>query len=272
VPTVQTNDVATYYEARGDGPPVVFVHGAILDHSQWDAQVAALQGAYATFAYDVRGHGRTGGTDRRAYAIDLFAADLDDFLDALGLEDVVVCGHSMGGCIAQTYAARDPGRLSGLVLADTFAPRVLSRSEWIQRSLLLRATVPPVRLVGYERVERALVWLHERLSPGASGDYGAVRALRADGPGMATDEFAKVVRAVARFHETDVALSAIDVPTLVLYGEDEPPFLRRQAALLGTEIPSATVRAVPDAGHASNLDDPAFFTSALSSFLTDVFD
>lgn len=270
MPTVQTDDIATYYDRRGDGPPVVFVHGAVLDHSQWDPQTEALHEEYATYAYDVRGHGRTGGSDRAVYSVDLFADDLAAFVDALDVERPVVCGLSTGGCIAQVYAARDPARLSGLVLADTFTPALLSRGEWLQRALLLRATVPPVRLVGYERIEKALVWLQERLSPGASGDYENVEALRAEGPKMATDEFAKVIRAVARFHETEVDLSAIDVPTLVLYGENEPPFVRRHASILGAEVSDAAVRAVPDAGHVSNLDNPEFFTGALSEFLAEV--
>ncbi|MFB6140372.1 MAG: alpha/beta fold hydrolase [Halosimplex sp.] len=155
MPTVRTNDVETYYERRGEGPPVVFVHGAIVDHSQWDPQLEALSDEYTTVAYDVRGHGRTGGSPRSAYSMDLFADDLHALLDALDIENPVLCGLSTGGCIAQVYAARHPDRVAGLVLADTFAPDYLSVGERFQRSLMLRATIPPVRLVGYERVEKA---------------------------------------------------------------------------------------------------------------------
>ena len=59
----------------------------------------------------------------------------------------------MGGCIAQVFAARHPDRVAGLVLADTFDPDPLSRSEWLQRSVLLRAAVLPVRAHRYERVD-----------------------------------------------------------------------------------------------------------------------
>ena len=79
---------------------MVFVHGAILDHSQWDPQIEALRTSFTTYAYDVRGHGRTGGSDRGVYSIDLFADDLAAFIDALGLERSVICGLSAGGCIA----------------------------------------------------------------------------------------------------------------------------------------------------------------------------
>lgn len=267
MPTIQTNDIETYYERRGDGRPIVFVHGAILDHTQWEPQVEALSEEYTTIAYDVRGHGRTGDSVRGNYSIDLFADDLDALITALDLDSPVLCGLSTGGCIAQVYAARCPDRVAGLVLADTFTPELLTRGEWLQRSAMLKATVPPVRLVGYERVEKAMVWLQERLQRGVSGDYENIERLRAEGPKMATEEFAKVIRAVANFHETALDLSAIAVPTLVLYGENEPAFIRRHVPKLASELPDTTVREVPGAGHASNLDGPEFFTTALQEFL-----
>lgn len=270
MPTVRTNGVETYYERRGTGPPIVFVHAAILDHAQWEPQVDALCGEYTTITYDVRGHGRTGGSAKDRYSIGLFADDLDALITALDLDDPVVCGLSTGGCIAQVYAAGRPDRLSGLVLADTFTPELLDRRDWLQRSVLMRATVPPVRLVGYERVERAMVWLQERIQgKEVSGDYEGIERLRAEGPKMATDEFAKVIRAVASFHETSIDLPSITVPTLVLYGGHEPGFVRRHASKLGVELPNVTVREVPGAGHASNLDEPEFFTEAVREFLAE---
>lgn len=270
MPRVRTGNVDTYYERRGTGPAIVFVHGAILDHGQWEPQVEALSEEYTTIAYDVRGHGRTGGSNRTRYSVDLFADDLAALVETLELDRPVICGLSTGGCIAQVYAARHPDRVRGLVLAGTFTPELLGRGEWLQRSFLLRATVPPVRLVGYERVEKVLVWLHERLSKGASGDYGRIEELREDGPRMTSEEFAKVIRAVARFHGTELDLAAITAPTLVLYGENEPPFLRRHGPKLATGIPDGTLREIPDAGHASNLDDPEAFTAELRTFLSDL--
>lgn len=270
MPTVQTNGIETYYERRGTGPPVVFVHGAIVDHSQWDPQAEALSDEYETVAYDVRGHGRTGGSDRRQYSMDLFAEDLAALVDGLDLDDPVICGLSTGGCVAQVYAARHSDRISGLVLAGTFGPEIYGWGERFQRSLALRVTIPPVRLFGYERVEKAMVWLTERFQPGAGGDYERIEELRAEGPGMSTAEFAKVIRAVAAFHRTRIDLSAVAVPTLVLHGEKEPGFIRRQASKLEETIPDARVLEVPGAGHASNLDEPEFFTDAVREFLHEV--
>lgn len=270
MPTVQTNGIETYYERRGEGPPVVFVHASIVDSSAWDEQVAALEEDYTTVTYDLRGHGRTGGSAEREYAMDLFAEDLHALLDALDLDRPVVCGHSMGGMVALTYAARHPDRVAGLVLADALVPDLLTRGDWLLRRVVYRALIPPVRLVGYERVEKAKVWVAERFFGGSGGDYERIERLRETGPGMSTDEFVKVIRAMTRYHETSVDLSAIPVPTLVLYGENDLPFVKRHAAELAAHLPDVEVDEVPDAGHASNLDNPDYFTAAVRGFLAGV--
>lgn len=271
VSRVRTNGITTYYERRGEGPPLVFVHASIVDHSMWDAQVAALSDDYTTVVYDLRGHGRTGGSTESAYTPALFARDLEALVTALDLDRPVLCGLSLGGMVALEYAATWPDRLSGLVLADAFTPTIRTRGEWVLRRIVLPALVHPVRLVGYERVEKANVWLTERLFSGSSGDYGAVERLRETGPKMTTDEFAKVVRSMATAHEAPVDLAAIDVPTLVLYGENDLPFVRRHAAALAARLPDVEVDEVPGAGHASNLDDPEYFTTAVRAFLTRVY-
>ena len=132
---------------------------------------------------------------------------------------------------------------------------------------MLNALIPPVRLVGLERVEKANVWLTERFFRGAGGDYEKVEQLREDGPRVTTDEFAKVVRSMARFHERSVDLSAIEVPTLVVYGENDLPFARRHAAAIATQVADVEVAEIADAGHASNLDDPGAFSDLLRSLL-----
>lgn len=266
--SVRTGGIDTYYERNGEGPAIVFVHGAILDSTAWREQADALSDEYTTVTYDVRGHGRTGGSDREVYTVELLADDLHALVEALDLDRPVICGLSLGGCIAQVYATRYPDGLSGLVLADTFTPPYFSRKERFQRSTAIRGIIPIVRLVGYERVERLMVWVNERVhGEGVSGEYDRVEALRDEGLLMETAEFAKVIRALASFHEAHVDHAAIAVPTLVLYGENTPPFIKQHAMALAETVPDVTVQAVPDAGHASNLDNPSFFNDAIHSFL-----
>lgn len=268
MPTVQTNDIQTYYERAGEGPPVVFVHGAMVDHGLWAPQVDALADQFTVVSYDVRGHGRTGGSPVDTYSIALFAEDLDALITALDLDRPVICGLSMGGAIAQTYATAFPERLSGLVLADTFTgggQGLADRLQWA----MLRATILPARLFGYERVERVMVRLQERMNRGVSGDYQKIEGIRVTSPPMATTEFAKVVRAISRFGRSQLDLAGVTVPTLVLCGEDDAGFIKRHTTSIARAIPTAELLVVPDAGHASNLDNPAFVTDALRTFLSE---
>lgn len=269
--TVRTNGIETYYEERGEGQAVVFVHAALVDHTMWDEQVVALDDDdYRTVVYDLRGHGRTGGSALTEYSMDVYAEDLRALVTALELDRPVLCGLSMGGMIAQTYAASYPDEIAGLLLADTFTPPIRSRGEWFLRRVVLNALIPPVRLVGLERVEKANVWLTERFFGGAGGDYEKIEQLREGSPRIATAEFAKVVRSMARFHERSVDLSAVEVPTLVVYGDNDLPFARRHAAAIATEIADVEVAEIADAGHASNLDAPEAFADLLRSLLVRV--
>lgn len=83
---------------------------------------------------------------------------------------------------------------------------------------MLKSTVPPVRLVGHERVEKALVWLQERIQgEEVSGEDEKIEQLRNEAPKMTTGEFVKVIHALTNFHGTELDLSGITAPTLVLY-------------------------------------------------------
>lgn len=265
--TVETNGIETYYASHGEGPPVVFVHASIVDHGFWAPQVEDLASSYQVTTYDLRGHGRTGGSDEATYTMDLYADDLDALITVLGLKHPVLVGLSMGGLVVQHYAARHPDRVAGLVLADTFTPEIQTWGEWLLRRVIMPSMILPARLLGYQRLERLNVWMAERMFGGSSGDYEKIQRLRQSGPPMATDEFAKVIRSMAHAHDHPIDLAAITAPTLVLHGENELPFVKRHAELIAATLPDVETTTVPDAGHASNLDNPEAFNEALRGFL-----
>lgn len=269
--TVRTNDVETYYEDRGEGPVVVFVHGMFMNAGQWEPQMEALVGEYRTIAYDVRGHGRTGGSDRESYSIDLFASDLDELLAALDVEDAVVVGLSMGGAVAQVYAATYSERVAGIVLSDTFTAAPLPLTGRLAMANI-RFLARLDRVVGYRTLNRVQLWVGNRLLPGVAGDEVTIQRAVESGPPIPHDELVKIADSTAAFTRSDFDLSVVDVPTLVLYGEHAPPAMREMQGLLAEQLGDAAVAltAIPDAGHASNLDNPEFFTGAVREFLTAV--
>jgi pimeloyl-ACP methyl ester carboxylesterase len=238
-----------------------------MNRHQWESQLAALGGEFTAVAYDVRGHGDTGGSDRGRYDMRLYAADLHALLAALGLDRPVLCGLSMGGCIAQAYAATHPGNVAGLVLADTFAAAPRSPVERLP-FLWLRLVARLDRLVRYPTLTRLQTRVADRLAPGAAGDPVTVQHVMAATPRVPHEEFRKVALSVATFPEAALDAGCVDAPTLVLYGEHAPAPMRaaheRLAdSLTGTDV---EVAVVPGAGHASNLDNPTFFTSELRAF------
>lgn len=269
MPTARTNDIQTHYVSRGDGPPVVFVHGMLMSTTMWEPQMDALCDAFTTIAYDVRGHGHTGASDRNPYSIDLFAADLDALLDALEIDRAVVCGLSMGGTVAQAFAAAHPEKVAGLVLADTFPAGPMP--------LTLRLALANVRflarldrLIDYRTLNRWQLQVGNRLLPGISGDPETIQRLLEDAPTIAHDEFVKIADATARFPKSDVDLSTVTAPTLVLHGEHLPMANEETTGRLVDQLSNAdpTVHVVPGSGHASNVDNPEFFTARLREFLT----
>lgn len=269
MPTVETNDVETYYEEYGDGPSVVFAHGATADHQYWAEQARPLADDYRIIVYDIRGHGQTGGSDRSDYSIELFADDLHEFIAALDLERPAICGLSLGGLIAQTYAVRYDD-LAAAVLIGAMTPEIFSRTEWLQRQVVMRAMGP---IMGNERLVNAYFWLSERVygddSIGDLDEAERVREQHSDeDPKMDAAERRKVFGSAVDFASTSLDFSAISVPTLVMYGEHEP-IAADHAEYLAREVPDAEVREIPDASHNSHLDNPEFINDAIRAFLAE---
>ncbi|MDZ5812624.1 alpha/beta hydrolase [Halorubrum sp. AD140] len=265
---VRTNDIETYYVRRGDGPPIVFIHGMTMSATQWEPQMEALDGEFTTIAYDVRGHGRTGGSDRDPYNMSLYAADLDALLTELNVENPVLCGLSMGGCIAQVYAATYPEKIAGLVVSDTFTAAPLPlKGRLIFANLRFFGLLD--RVVRYTILNRLQTWVGQRLAPGIAGDSVTTQRLMDEAPTISHAEFVKIANSVAQFPESDFDASKITVPALVMHGENVPPVLQDMHKKLAAQLTNADVEnsVIPDAGHASNIDNPTFFSAVLREFV-----
>ncbi|MFB6152634.1 MAG: alpha/beta fold hydrolase [Halodesulfurarchaeum sp.] len=268
MPTTRTNDIDTYYVTRGAGPPIVFVHGMLMTTRMWDHQRDALSDRFRTIAYDVRGHGHTGASTQPQYSIEGFAADLDALLEALAIDRAVICGLSMGGAIAQAFAAAHPEKVAGLVLADTFPPGPLPLTGRIAMANI-RFLARLDRVIDYRTLNRWQLAIGNRLLPGIAGDPATIQRILEDAPTIAHEEFVKIADATAGFQHLDLDLSVVTAPTLILHGEHLPTAndtaTRRLVAALSNA--PTTVDVVPDSGHASNIDNPAYFSAALRRFL-----
>lgn len=263
MPFVTVDGVRLVYDLRGQGIPVLWIHGFPLGRWLWDPQLEALAGIARSIAVDLRGFGGS-GTPEGPYTMETYAADLRGLLDALGIERAVLAGLSMGGYVAFAFYAAYPERVRGLILADTRHQADTPEARANRYALIerIRAEGTPAaveaflpRLFGAttqrERPELVEALRRKMLTNPAAGLIGALQAM------------------AERPDRTDL-LPHIRVPTLVIAGEEDavtPPDLARAMA---EAIPGARLVVIPRAGHLANVEAPEAFNEAVRSFLQEL--
>ena len=269
MPKIIANGIEHYYEIHGEGQPLVLVHGGFVDSRMWDPQIDYFADRFQVIRYDLRGHGQTGGTPISKYTIDLFADDLKSLLDALELEQVIMCGLSLGGMIAQSFATRFTDRLNTLILSDTAVSVRLTLSDKFQRYILapkwlMLATIRWMsvpRFVEFSfklaRWTRSSEWFGEDLE---TAEYVRQAMLN-----ITTEEYLKIYDAIYEFDLLDLA--AITVPTLILNGEKESKAVFRHTEEMLKLIPHSEEYIIPGAGHSSNMENPVAFNTRVDEFL-----
>lgn len=258
MPLVHLDGVDLYYEVHGDGPALVFAHGAGGNHLSWWRQVPHFARRYRCVTFDHRHFGLSRAPHPTPERRMRFADDLRDLLDHLGIEQISLVAQSMGGRTAVGFTLRNPGRVRALVLAGTNGGAVddelrsaMERhraSPDGRRSLRERALSAPFRR---ERPELALLYrMIGRLNPPRPSDFLAVPA----GYRGSTAE----------------RLAASGVPVLFLVGELDtvtPPHL---VELAHRNVPGSRFQVIPGAGHSTYFEAPAMFNHAVEGFLAEV--
>ena len=266
---VETRRGRTYVQTQGTGVPLVFIHGALLNSGLWTRQIETFSDLFECVAYDLRGHGRTGASNLRRYTVGTFADDLAEMLDALELRRPILCGLSMGGMIAQSFAAKYPERVRALVLCDTG----VSTCHYLTDRILNQAiglVTPTATLLGVPEFRRFTHLINQ-----CFGDHSwAAQTEKSanfvcDAVAMVSPpEVAKIVTAIRKFDSS--ALYRPKIPALILHGESDHPFILRHAKILQQAYPGADYRIIPKASHLANLDNPETFDLMLLEFLSEL--
>ena len=260
--TVQAGPVSIAIADCGQGPPILFVHGFALDHTMWDAQLAALSGRWRTIAVDLRG---AGGSEVTVGTVTMeqMADDLAAFLDALAItEPIVYCGLSMGGYVAFQFLRKYPHRLRGLVLCDTRA--VADTSEEAAARLTLADQV-----AHHEDMTAAADALMPRIFAAATIERHPklVHAMREVMLAAPCEGIAAAARGMAQRPDVRPELSGIRVATLVMVGQEDIISPPDEMRALAAAIPGSEFVVIPNAGHMSPLENPGAFNAALERFL-----
>jgi len=243
-----------YYEggSLGQKPPVVLIHGAGGTHLYWPAEIRRLPG-YRVYAPDLPGHGKSAG--RGLQSIAGYREAILEWINALGLHNGVIVGHSMGSAIALQLALENPEKVSGLVLIGAGA-RLRVASEIIETVQHQTTFLNAVRWI----VERSFsTATPPRLKELAGQRMAQTRQSVLHGDFRACDEFDERVR-----------VCQIEKPTLILCGEDDKLTPARSAQFLAEHIPGAQLQIISDSGHMTQLEQPRLVAEALLGFLAGI--
>lgn len=250
MPFENIRGMKAYVEMNGKGKPgipLLLVHGAGGNHLLWEEQVHALALNRQVIAVDLPGHGKSEGT---AFStISAYAEWIEECIDAFfGNRKIVLGGHSMGGAIAQVASLYFPEKLAGVLLIHTGAklkvrPEVISSlSEGIrERKSFLAAFSPKTRRSIIDLIDSDL-----ELTPAESRfqDY------------MACDAF-----------DLREEISRIDLPVLVVGGEDDAVTPPKFSFYLHDKIRRSKLAMIADAGHYAMCEQPALLNRLIEDFM-----
>jgi non-heme chloroperoxidase len=271
MPTVTTKDgTQIFYKDWGKGQPIVFAHGWPLSADDWDAQMLFfLQHGYRVIAHDRRGHGRSDqtwdGNEMNTYADDVAA-----MFDKLDLKDAVFIGHSTGGGEVTRYLGRHgTKRVKKAVIISAVPPLMLKTAnnpgglpmevfDGFRKSLAdNRAEFyreVPIPFYGYNRPGAKIVegiqrnWWRQGMQGSAKSHYDCIKA----------------------FSETDFTedLKKIDIPVLVMHGDDDQIVPIGAAALMSSKLlKNATLKVYPGYPHGMCTTHPEVINPELLAFI-----
>ena len=259
----RTSGVAISYRDLGEGEPLVLLHAFPLNGRMFESQMTAFSGSYRVVAPDYPGFGRSPRTPAQP-DVHYYAEGVRGLLDRLHLERVILGGVSMGGYVAFECMRLFPERVFALVLANTrpepdteemretrneMALRVAGEGVGVLVELQMERLLAPDTLRENEEVvERVRAMILENSPDGAVAALGAMRE-RPDSTPL---------------------LGEIDVPTLVVGGEEDGISTPEVMGAMAAKIPGARHVTIPGAGHLSSLEAPEQFNAALRDFLRSI--
>ena len=256
-------------EAGSGGRPLLLVHGFTGAKEDFADQVDLLAAdGWHVAAPDLRGHGASdhpAGLD--AYSLETFATDVLALADSLGWPRFTLLGHSMGGMVVQHVALEAPDRLVGLILMDTtHGPLggIDAASIELGKTVVAEGGMALLVEAQRDRAGDLATAADQRLRQTRPGyiEFGESKSRASSG-----DMWIAMIDEIV-FNQPDrlADLAALDVPTLVIVGEQDQPFLPHADALAAA-IPGAQRATISDAGHSPQFENPEEWYRVLRGFL-----
>jgi 3-oxoadipate enol-lactonase len=233
---INVNGIQIAYDRRGDGPPLVLLHGYPLDHHLWDEVVPLLADTFDVILPDLRGFGESTTFDS-PYTMDDYASDVADLLDQLEIQKTAIVGHSMGGYVALAFARLYPERVRGLGLVSS---QVLAD--------------PPDRKEGRYKsaadvAENGIGGVVATMTPKFTSNEKLQTFARESMEGQQPAAYIGALRAMAERSDSTPLLSSFNFPVVIIHGDSDSLIPVDRAREVKAALPQAHFVEISGVGH-----------------------
>ena len=256
---LRAGDIELAYDDVGEGLPVVLLHGFPHHRQLWTPQLRVLGGHCRCIAADLRGFGES--TVAPPYSMDQYADDVARLLDALAIDRAVAGGVSMGGYITFALWRRHRDRVRALILIDTRAGADSEDGKAKRREMIATARERGSAAVAEAMIGAMIGKTTRERQP------GIVEFMRAMMAGAPVGGVIGALEALISRPDSGPTLATIDVPTLIVVGEEDTLTPRQESEAIHAAIAGSRLEVLPAAGHVSNVERPAAFNQVASDFL-----
>jgi len=257
---VRSGDAEIAYAVMGDGAPVVLLHPFPAHHEFWLPAAHALATRYRVLMPDLRGHGDSEAGDGPA-TIAKHAADLTRVLQDSDIGRAVFVGVSIGGYILFEFWRKFPGRVAGLVLSDTRAQPDTTEGRAnrfkVADDVIEKGTQPFIESMLPNLIGKTTLSTRPDLV-----DQAKRMMLK-----MSPDDIAQVQRGMAERADSVPTLKTMNIPTLILVGEEDGLTPVADAELMRQHISGSQLRVIPKAGHFAPWERPQEVGRLLRQFV-----
>jgi 3-oxoadipate enol-lactonase len=260
MPQITSGDAEIFYEVLGSGPPVVLLHPFPANHDLWKPAAQAVISRYRVILPDLRGHGESGIGEGPA-TMEKHAADLARILDHEEVGRAPFVGVSIGGYVLFEFWRKYRARVEALVLCNTKAQADTPEA----RAARLQAATDVTERGTEPYFESMLPKLLGSTTYSARPDLveGALRMMRK----MSPEDVAMVQRGMAQRQDSVETLKTINVPTMVVTGDEDILTGKAEAEFMRQHIPGSQLKVVAKAGHYSPWEQPEEVGKLLRQFL-----
>ena len=260
---LKSGDTEIFYTIRGSGAPLILLHPFPTNHRFWDDCASHLESKYQLITPDLRAHGESPPGEGAA-SMEKHAQDLLLLCDQLGVRKALFAGVSIGGYVLFEFWRQSRDRVAALVLSSTRAgadsPEQRANRERTIQDVQQRGPIPFIEATLPKMVSETTL----RTRPDC---VEAARALMAR---MPVKGIVAALQGLAARPDSTPTLKTIDVPTLIIAGEEDTSTPRSEAELMHGGISGSRMEVIPRAGHYAALEQPEYTSRLMRAFFDSV--